>query len=125
MEVILVGSDAERARVRARAPADLVIVGEAPTMAAARALHREADAWIVAIPRVSADVDFPSEPLTPREREVLDLLAEGMPNKEIAARLGISAETAKFHVAAICGKLGAANRTEAVRVALRRGLLTL
>jgi two-component system, NarL family, nitrate/nitrite response regulator NarL len=56
---------------------------------------------------------------------VLELLAEGLPNKAIAARLGISDQTVKFHVASITGKLGAANRTDAVRRAVRRGLITL
>ena len=65
------------------------------------------------------------EPLTTREQQVLELLAEGLPNKAIAARLGISDQTVKFHVASISAKLGATNRTEAVRLALRRGLLTL
>jgi DNA-binding NarL/FixJ family response regulator len=65
------------------------------------------------------------EPLTPREVEVLELLAEGMPNKAIAERLHISDQTVKFHVASISGKLGAANRTDAVRRAVRRGLITL
>lgn len=65
------------------------------------------------------------EPLTAREREVLALLAEGLPNKGIAAALDISDQTVKFHVAAIIGKLGAANRTDAVRRAVRRGLVTL
>ena len=65
------------------------------------------------------------EPLTARERQVLALLAEGLPNKGIAAALDISDQTVKFHVAAIIGKLGAANRTDAVRRAVRRGLVTL
>ncbi len=65
------------------------------------------------------------EALTPREVEVLGLLAEGLPNKAIAARLDISDQTVKFHVSSICGKLGAANRTDAVRRAVRRGLITL
>ena len=76
-------------------------------------------------PRQIDDGDQFEEPLTPREIEVLELLAEGLPNKTIAARLGISDQTVKFHVAAICGKLGAANRTEAVRRAIRRGLVSL
>ena len=65
------------------------------------------------------------EPLTRREREVLQMLAGGLANKEIAARLGISDHTAKFHVAAILGKLGAATRTEAVALGIRRGLVLL
>jgi DNA-binding CsgD family transcriptional regulator len=65
------------------------------------------------------------EPLTTRELEVLQLLAEGLPNKLIAAQLHISEHTAKFHVSAILLKLGAASRTEAVTLAARRGLLIL
>ena len=66
-----------------------------------------------------------SEPLTAREIQVLELLAEGLPNKAIAERLGISDQTVKFHVASLSGKLGAANRTDAVRRAVRRGLIAL
>jgi DNA-binding NarL/FixJ family response regulator len=63
--------------------------------------------------------------LTPREREVLDLLAEGLANKAIAARLGISDHTAKFHVNAILGKLGVESRSEAIVKAARLGLVVL
>ncbi len=65
------------------------------------------------------------EPLTPREREVLALLAEGIGNKAIAARLGISEHTAKFHVNAILAKLGAGSRAEAIVLAARQGLVVL
>jgi len=65
------------------------------------------------------------ETLNERELEVLTLLAQGMPNKEIAAHLTISERTAKFHVSSIMGKLGATNRTEAVSLAAQRGLITL
>ena len=65
------------------------------------------------------------EPLTPREQEVLRMLALGLANKEIAARLNISEHTVKFHVAAILGKLGAASRTEAVALGIRHGLILL
>jgi DNA-binding CsgD family transcriptional regulator len=61
--------------------------------------------------------------LSPRETEVLALLAEGAPNKVIARRLSISVHTAKFHVAAILIKLGAANRTDAIAIAMRQGLV--
>lgn len=61
--------------------------------------------------------------LSPREAEVLALLAEGAPNKVIARRLDISVHTAKFHVAAILTKLGAANRTDAIAIAMRQGLV--
>jgi DNA-binding NarL/FixJ family response regulator len=64
-------------------------------------------------------------PLTPREREVLALLAEGLANKAIAPRLGITEHTVKAHVAAIYDKLHAGNRAEAVVAAARQGLLLL
>jgi DNA-binding CsgD family transcriptional regulator len=63
--------------------------------------------------------------LTPRETEVLGLLAEGLANKEIAARLSFSTHTAKFHVESILRKLEAANRAEAVREGIRRGHIGL
>lgn len=65
------------------------------------------------------------EELTAREREVLHLLAEGLPNKTIAQRLDISEHTVKFHVNAILGKLGVSSRTEAVVRATRLGLIFL
>lgn len=65
------------------------------------------------------------EHLTPREVEVLQLLSAGLGNKEIAARLNISEHTAKFHVASIMGKLGAATRTEAVTLGIRHGLVMI
>lgn len=65
------------------------------------------------------------EPLTPREVEVLQLLSEGLSNKAIGDRLGISEHTAKFHVNAILGKLGAQGRTDAVVRAARLGLILL
>jgi DNA-binding NarL/FixJ family response regulator len=65
------------------------------------------------------------DPLTPREREVLHLLAAGLGNKEIAGRLAISDHTAKFHVSQILAKLNAVSRAEAVSIAMRRGLVPL
>jgi DNA-binding NarL/FixJ family response regulator len=65
------------------------------------------------------------EPMTPREREILELLAQGLSNRAIAGALGISEHTVKFHLASIYGKLGASTRTGAVRRALRRGLITI
>jgi DNA-binding NarL/FixJ family response regulator len=71
-------------------------------------------------------VETPSvEPLTPRETEVLTLLADGLGNKEIAHRLSISEHTIKFHIRSILGKLGASSRTEAVSLGLRSGLIEL
>lgn len=110
------------------------IVGEFATLAAAREADLDADAIVLAFDSsadelaqgkgVDAD-EVIDEPLTPREVEVLELLAEGLPNKAIAERLRISDQTVKFHVSSISGKLGAANRTDAVRRAVRRGLITL
>ncbi len=65
------------------------------------------------------------EPLTARELEVLQLVSQGLPNKLIARRLGISEHTVKFHVSSTYAKLGAASRTEAVSLAARRGLISL
>lgn len=67
----------------------------------------------------------PVEPLTDRESDVLQLLAQGLPNKQIALTLGISEHTVKFHVSGIYTKLGATNRTEAVRLGVRQGLILL
>ena len=64
-------------------------------------------------------------PLTPRETDVLRLLAEGLPNKGVASRLEVSEHTVKFHVNSIMGKLNAQNRTEAVTLATRLGLLPI
>lgn len=75
--------------------------------------------------RSSASGQLVVEPLTSREREVLQLLARGLGNKEIAARMKISEHTVKFHVASILGKLGASTRTEAVAVGLTRGLVLI
>jgi DNA-binding NarL/FixJ family response regulator len=67
----------------------------------------------------------PIEPLTARELEVLALLAQGLPNKQIARDLGISEHTVKFHVSGIFAKLGAGSRAEAVSLGARRGLILL
>ena len=70
--------------------------------------------------------DFePIEQLTPREHEVLVLVADGLRNRDVAERLGITEHTVKFHLAAIFGKLGASSRVEAVRRGLQLGLIQL
>ena len=74
--------------------------------------------------RASGSDDF-LEHLTLREREVLEMMSEGLSNKEIAAQLNISANTVKFHTSSILGKLGASSRTEASTIGLRRGLITI
>jgi DNA-binding NarL/FixJ family response regulator len=132
MRVLLVGSPAERARLRSQMNGSMEIAGEFATLAAARDSDLDVDAIVVAEGAAAAapahDDEEPAafdEPLTPREVQVLELLAEGLPNKAIAERLGISDQTVKFHVSSISGKLGATNRTDAVRRAVRRGLITL
>ena len=130
MRVLLVGPALDRARLRAQLNGSIDVAGEFATIAAARASNAAADAILVAPVRQARldarqDDAAPEEPLTAREIQVLELLAEGLPNKAIARRLGISDQTVKFHVASLSGKLGAANRTDAVRRAVRRGLITL
>lgn len=73
--------------------------------------------------RLQRDVRHSPERLTARELEVLQLLAKGLPNREIATHLIITERTVKFHVSSIMGKLGAGNRTEAVAFAVQRGLI--
>jgi DNA-binding NarL/FixJ family response regulator len=125
MRLSLAGPRDERARVRAELEAAAIdVVAEYASLAEARAAGDAVDGIVVVTDRHDGGEPAP-EPLTHREIEVLELLAEGLPNKAIANRLGISDQTVKFHVASISGKLGAANRTDAVRRAVRRGLLTL
>jgi DNA-binding NarL/FixJ family response regulator len=132
MRVILVGSPRDRARLRSQLDGTSIeIAGEVISAADARRLDVDVDALMIA----EADPRGPGgpgdddaafvEPLTERETQVLELMAEGLPNKAIAAALGISDQTVKFHVASIAGKLGAVNRTDAVRRAVRRGLIAL
>jgi two-component system nitrate/nitrite response regulator NarL len=105
---------------------------EATGAALAAALRAAASGLSVLAPRLASAWLRPPAPLaggadalTPREREVLALLAEGLGNKGIAARLGLSEHTAKFHVNAILSKLGAGSRAEAIVLAARRGLVML
>jgi DNA-binding NarL/FixJ family response regulator len=104
------------------------IAGAFPDLASARAAAVGADAFLVASDEeedAASEAPAPVEPLTEREIQVLELLAEGLSNKGIAARLGISDQTVKFHVASISGKLGTHTRTETVRRAVRSGLISL
>jgi len=127
MRVVLVGAAEERERLRRGLDGTAEVIGEFPTLAAARAASLDADAFIApyAGRTFTAGGSNDIEDLSPRKLEVLALVADGLSNKGIAARLGISDQTVKFHVAAITAKLGAANRTEAVRIALRRALIAL
>ena len=76
-------------------------------------------------PAAMREVERPVESLTAREREVLVLVADGLHNREIAARLGVSEHTVKFHLGAVFGKLGASTRTEAVHKGIRLGLVDI
>ena len=78
-----------------------------------------------AVQVLDGDADFTAEPLTGRELEVLQLTAEGLANKQIAVKLGISEHTVKFHLSSLYAKLGVTSRTEAVRAGARRGLVVL
>jgi len=123
-------SKALRAGVRAVLPREVTPEQLRAALEAAAAglvvVHRsEVDTFLPATVGSSAPVDELLEPLTRREREVLQMLAAGLANKEIAARLAISDHTVKFHVASILGKLGASTRTEAVSAGIRRGLVLL
>ena len=89
-----------------------------------------AAAGLIAVPVEAVSLVMPAshndaeaETLTPRELEALEMLAEGLSNKQIAARLNISEHTAKFHVNSILGKLHAGTRTEAVMRGVRSGLV--
>lgn len=116
------GMAADEANVRAvlaeDAPAELVAAA-AKLIAAG---YRVVPGPTISQTRVEGEHD---RHFSVREGEVLALLAEGAPNKVIARRLEISVHTAKFHVAAIMQKLGAANRTDAIAIAMREGLILI
>ena len=127
MRVILVGTPRQRQALKERLDAASDVVAEFDSLAEAQDAAITADAILLPVTRpLPASDDLTAvEPLTPRELEVLELVTEGLPNKAIAVRLGISDQTVKFHLASILGKLGAANRTDAVRRAVRMGLVAL
>jgi DNA-binding NarL/FixJ family response regulator len=135
MRAILVGPPGVRDRLRWDLETrSIEVVAEFDTLVDARRAGLDADIVVSApdpvIRNSGSGIGDPidqvfEEALTHRELEVLELLAEGLPNKGIADRLGISDQTVKFHIASIMGKLGASNRVETVRRAVRRGLLSL
>ena len=140
MRAILVGPPGVRDRLRWDLETrSIEVVGEFDTIVDARRAGLDADIVVSTPEPATRDSGFGvrdsrqngdrdrvfEESLTHRELEVLELLAEGLPNKGIADRLRISDQTVKFHIASIMGKLGASNRVETVRRAVRRGLLSL
>jgi two-component system, NarL family, response regulator YdfI len=123
-------AEALRAGVRAVLPEDvlpdqLVAALEAAALGLTVMHPAQTEALLAAPVGAARRMAELAEPLTPREREVLQMLASGWGNKEIASRLSISEHTVKFHVTAILGKLGASSRTEAVFLGIRRGLVLL
>jgi two-component system, NarL family, response regulator YdfI len=123
-------AEALRAGVRSILPRDCSpdqLIGALQAAAAGLMVFhpRELNAVLsTAAPASQAPAEL-AEPLTRREREVLQMLASGVGNKEIASQLAISEHTVKFHVTSILGKLGASSRTEAVSLAVRLGLILL
>ncbi len=109
-------ADAEELDLAVRAVDGGLVVLDVPTAASA----------VVRSPRPGSGTGGSGfEGLTPRELQVLQLMAQGLPNKGIARALGITENTAKFHVASVTAKLGASGRTEAVTLAARTGLILL
>jgi two-component system, NarL family, response regulator YdfI len=127
MRVILVGTSRQRQALRTHLEGAADVVAEFDSLAEAQNSAFAADALLLPATALAPVRDELTaiEPLTPRELEVLELVTEGLANKAIAERLGISDQTVKFHIASILGKLGASNRTDAVRRAVRMGLVTL
>jgi two-component system, NarL family, response regulator YdfI len=119
-------TEALRHGVRAMLPPDapsgeIVAAVHAAANGLAAVDPRDLESWLGAAPAPIPD----TTPLTPREREVLQMMAEGAANKIIAWKLDISEHTAKFHVASILSKLNAGTRAEAVALGIKRGLILL
>jgi DNA-binding NarL/FixJ family response regulator len=130
--VLALVSGADEARRALRAGARGALSREASAEAIAPAALAVAAGHCVLDPHFASELlhlgqttPLPPSLLSPRETQVLSLLSEGLSNRDVAERLGISRHTAKFHVNAILDKLGATTRTEAVVLAARSGLLTL
>lgn len=127
--------DAERLRARATAPDTHEVLGMARMTDVQRGLVTVPTGIDVVLVSPAALGPAPApapdpatslvESLTPRELTVLGLVADGLPNRDIAAALELSEHTVKFHLASIFGKLGVSSRTEAVRRGLRLGLIDL
>jgi len=108
---------------RDAAPAEVLAAVEAASTGLAVVDPHDLEALLSASNPTTASAE--STVLTPRELEVLRLMAEGAANKNIAWKLGISEHTVKFHVASILAKLNASTRTEAVAIGIRKGMLLI
>jgi len=120
--------EALRSGVRAVLPreatANEIVAAVAAAAAGLVVLHPDLMDALLPVPSTSRTLPIsPAQALTPREIEVLSMLAEGLGNKTIARRLGISEHTVKFHVGSIFSKLNASSRTEAVTLGARQGLI--
>ena len=108
---------------RDAAPAEVLAAVEAASTGLAVVDPHDLEALLSASNPTTASAE--STVLTPRELEVLGLMAEGAANKNIAWKLGISEHTVKFHVASILAKLNASTRTEAVAIGIRKGMILI
>jgi NarL family two-component system response regulator YdfI len=122
--VTVTDPNAETSRALVRAGARAVIGRDAAREDLAAAIAAVERGYIVLTDRHLPE-DHASATLTPRERDVLDMLARGLSNKQIGARLTLAENTVKFHVASILAKLDATTRTQAVTIGVRRGLVML
>jgi NarL family two-component system response regulator YdfI len=121
-------ADALRSGVRAILPRDAkpeeIFAAIQASVAGLVVIHPDAlDSLLSADAEKQSQLDSSDQILTPREIEVLRMIAEGLGNKEIASKLGISDHTVKFHISSTFAKLGASNRAEAVTLGIRLGLI--
>lgn len=135
--VLLLTEDTERALVLVNLPVWGLLPLEASVEELSAAVHALVEGLVVGAPvllrRLVDQSRHPAyggteeinDPLTARERQVLQLAAEGLANKEIAARLQLSEHTVKFHLSSLYSKLGVSSRTEAVRTGMRQGWVIL
>lgn len=131
---LLLTDDARQADVLRRLPLTAwgILAHDASAAELAAALHAVAQGLIVLAPELAARLNRPApveepsgEPLTARERDVLELVSQGLSNKQIAQKLQISEHTVKFHLSSLFAKLGVSSRTEAVNRGARQGIITL
>jgi two-component system, NarL family, response regulator YdfI len=123
-------SDALRSGVRAILPRDAkpeeIYAAIQASVAGLVVIHPDAlDSLLPTDAEKQSELDSSDHILTPREIEVLRMIAEGLGNKEIASKLGISDHTVKFHISSTFAKLGASNRAEAVTLGIRHGLIMI
>lgn len=132
---LLLTDDARQADVLRRLPLTAwgILTHDVSAAELAAAIHAVAQGLIVLAPELALRLLHPrqpleepaGEPLTARERDVLELVSQGLSNKQIAQRLQISEHTVKFHLSSIFAKLGVSSRTEAVNRGARQGIITL